>query len=116
MLVGLPATFLKLRPKFLTIWKQFDKAMDFYEKEEMLWRSSVDRNPNDALSQRDLAWSCGRRGVVSVELGRTSDAVEFFQKGLDIYQRLVETDPNNTSDKESLAWYIEQLEAAKQKK
>ena len=87
--------------------------MDFYEKEEMLWRSSVDRNPNDALSQRKLAWCFGRRGVVSVELGRTSDAVEFFQKGLDIYQRLVETDPNNTSDGESLVWYIEQIKATK---
>ena len=96
--------------------KQFDKALDFYQREEGVWRSQVKRAPKDASWQRNLAWSCGRQGVVLMELKQSEKAQESFQQGLDIYQRLVETDPNNTSDGESLAWYIEQLKAAKQKK
>ena len=96
--------------------KQFDKALDFNQRAEGVWRSQVERAPKDASWQRNLASSCGKQGVVLMELNRTEKAQESFQQGLDIYQRLVETDPNNTADKESLAWYIEQLEAAKQKK
>ena len=96
--------------------KQFDKALDFYQREEGVWRSQVKRAPKDASWQRNLAWSCGRQGVVLMELKQSEKAQESFQQGLDIYQRLVETDPNNTSNGESLAWYIEQLKAAKQKK
>jgi tetratricopeptide (TPR) repeat protein len=96
--------------------KQFDKALDFNQRAEGVWRSQVERAPKDASWQRNLASSCGKQGVVLMELKQTEKAQESFQQGLDIYQRLVETDPNNTADKESLAWYIEQLEAAKQKK
>ena len=96
--------------------KQFDKALDFNQKAEGVWRSQVERAPKDASWQRNLASSCGKQGVVLMELKQTEKAQESFQQGLDIYQRLVETDPNNTSDGESLAWYIEQLKAAKQKK
>ena len=96
--------------------KQFDKALDFNQRAEGVWRSQVERAPKDASWQRNLASSCGKQGVVLMELKQTEKAQESFQQGLDIFQRLVETDPNNTADKESLAWYIEQLEAAKQKK
>ena len=96
--------------------KQFDKALDFNQKAEGVWRSQVERAPKDASWQRNLASSCGKQGVVLMELKQSEKAQESFQQGLDIYQRLVETDPNNTSDGESLAWYIEQLKAAKQKK
>ena len=96
--------------------KQFDKALDFNQRAEGVWRSQVERAPKDASWQRNLAWSCGRQGVVLMELKQTEKAQESFQQGLDIYQRLVETDPNNTADKESLAWYIEQLKAARLKK
>jgi tetratricopeptide (TPR) repeat protein len=96
--------------------KQFDKALDFNQRAEGVWRSQVERAPKDASWQRNLASSCGKQGVVLMELKQTEKAQESFQQGLDIYQRLVETDPNNTADKESLAWYIEQLKAAKLKK
>jgi tetratricopeptide (TPR) repeat protein len=96
--------------------KQFDKALDFNQRAEGVWRSQVERAPKDASWQRALASSCGKQGVVLMELKQTEKAQESFQQGLDIYQRLVETDPNNTADKESLAWYIEQLKAAKLKK
>jgi tetratricopeptide (TPR) repeat protein len=96
--------------------KQFDKALDFNQRAEGVWRSQVERAPKDASWQRNLASSCGKQGVVLMELKQTEKAQESFQQGLDIYQRLVDTDPNNTADKESLAWYIEQLETAKQKK
>ena len=96
--------------------KQFDKALDFNQRAEGVWRSQVERAPKDASWQRNLASSCGKQGVVLMELKQTEKAQESFQQGLDIYQRLVETDPNNTADKESLAWYIEQLKAARLKK
>jgi tetratricopeptide (TPR) repeat protein len=96
--------------------KQFDKALDFNQRAEGVWRSQVERAPKDASWQRALASSCGKQGVVLMELNQTEKAQESFQQGLDIYQQLVETDPNNTADKESLAWYIEQLKAAKLKK
>ena len=96
--------------------KQFDKALDFNQRAEGVWRSQVERAPKDASWQRNLASSCGKQGVVLMELKQSEKAQESFQQGLDIYQRLVETDPNNTADKESLAWYIEQLKAARLKK
>jgi tetratricopeptide (TPR) repeat protein len=96
--------------------KQFDKALDFNQRAEGVWRSQVERAPKDASWQRNLASSCGKQGVVLMELKQNEKAQESFQQGLDIFQRLVDTDPNNASDKESLAWYIEQVEAAKLKK
>jgi tetratricopeptide (TPR) repeat protein len=93
--------------------KQFDKAMEFYQKEETLRRSSVDRNPKDITSLCGLAWCFGRRGVVSMESGNTKEAIEFFQKGLHIYQQLAEADPNDTWNQESITWYTDQIKGAK---
>jgi tetratricopeptide (TPR) repeat protein len=39
--------------------KQLDKSLEFYQKGEKLRRTVAERNPKDAQSQRDLAWSCG---------------------------------------------------------
>ncbi|MFO0014794.1 MAG: tetratricopeptide repeat protein [Planctomycetota bacterium] len=93
--------------------KQFDKAMEFYEKGATLRKSSVDRNPKDITSLRWLAWCFGRRGVVSMEVGNTKEAIDFFEQGLDIYQKLSDSDPSNTADRENLTWYTDQIKAAK---
>jgi tetratricopeptide (TPR) repeat protein len=67
--------------------KQFDKALDFNQRAEGVWRSQVERAPKDASWQRNLAWSCGRQGVVLMELKQKDKALESFQQGLDIFQR-----------------------------
>lgn len=78
-----------------------------------LRKSSVDRNPKDINSLRWLAWCFGRRGVVSMEVGNTKEAIDFFEQGLDIYQKLSDSDPSNTADRENLTWYTDQIKAAK---
>jgi len=78
-------------------------AERLYKRAYEIARQLIKAAPEDVTAQRDLTELHSRLGHVSLELGRTNDALTHFEDGFEISCMLAEADPSDTENRRELA-------------
>jgi serine/threonine protein kinase len=76
-------------------------AHRWFRKAQSIAQSAM-TDPKNAQAQRDLSVSFNKLGDVTLQLGRTDEAMEFYRQDLDMSRRLADADPKNAEAQRDL--------------